>query len=147
MLQGILGKLISFYRSTGPVSRVMTRATYRLIAQAKTWHSSVTLDEFSGRELIWWLMNIDEISGFTMKTDPSVLVLSYNYVFHGDASGTGLFLGMIRDKKITLLSQPFSPEDCLKSSTFREVSVFWGFYMKSNLEPFKNSSIHHYTDS
>ena len=32
----IVGKLISFYRSTGPVIRVMTRATYRLIAQAKT---------------------------------------------------------------------------------------------------------------
>ena len=39
------------------------------------------------------------------------------------------------------------PEDCLKSSTFREVSVFLNFFMQSNLEPFKNSSILHYTDS
>ena len=30
----IIGKLISFYRYTGPLARVMTRATYQTIAKA-----------------------------------------------------------------------------------------------------------------
>ena len=99
------------------MSRVMTRATYRPIGNAAMW-STVFLDDNLRRELIWWLLNINEVFGFTMKANPRVLVLSYHYVFHGDASGTGVFMGMIKDQRRTLLSQPFAAEECLKCSTF-----------------------------
>ena len=82
-----------------------------------------------------------------MKTNPSVLVLSYYHILYGDASGTGLFLLLICDKIRTLLSQYFFAEEKLKSSIFRDVCVFWRIYMETNLESYKNSSILHYTDS
>ena len=34
----MVSKLISFYRSTRPIARVMTRATYRIIAKAANWN-------------------------------------------------------------------------------------------------------------
>ena len=46
-----------------------------------------------------------------------------------------------------LFREPFSEGDIAKISTFREVKVFWTFYMKTNLLPFKNSSILQYTDN
>ena len=39
----IVGKLISFYRCTGPVARVMMRATYRTIAKVANWNCSIVL--------------------------------------------------------------------------------------------------------
>ena len=41
----IVGKLISFARSTGPIARVMTRATYCIISKAANWNCTVILDE------------------------------------------------------------------------------------------------------
>ena len=137
----IVGKLISFYRCTGPVARVMTRATYQNIAKAANWNCSIVLSKEAREELWWWVGNIEEVSGFTMKSSPMVSLLHFNHVFHRDASGTGMFLGMLRNNLITLVSKPFSEEEAAKSSTFCEVKVFWHFYMKTDLTPFRNASI------
>ena len=51
----IVGKLISFYRSTVPVARVMTRVTYHIIAKAANWNCSITLDEEARIQLLWWV--------------------------------------------------------------------------------------------
>ena len=76
----IVGKLISFYRSTGPVARVMSRATYCLIAKAANGNCSVTLDVEARIDLLWWVENIEEISGFTMKSSPTVSSLQFQHV-------------------------------------------------------------------
>ena len=66
-------------------------------------------------------------------------LLHFDHVLHGDASGTGMFLEMLRNNPVTLVSKPFSEEEAAKSSTFCEV--------KTNLASFKNASILQYTDS
>ena len=39
-----------------------------------------------------------------------------------------MYLGMLRNEATTLVSEPFSENDTAKSSTFREVEVFWTLY-------------------
>ena len=62
-----------------------------------------------------------------MKIELSVKTLSYEHILHGDASGTGMFLGKIRNGSETLISEPFSEEDASRSSTYREIIMFWMF--------------------
>ena len=84
----IVGKLISFYRCTGPVAMIMTRTTYRNIAKAANWNCSIVLSKEAREELWWWFGNIEEVSRFTMKSRASVSLLHFNHMFHGDALGT-----------------------------------------------------------
>ena len=58
-----------------------------------------------------------------------------------------MYLGMIRNQAVTLVSEPFTEAEASKSSTCREVRVFWHFFTKTNLLPFKNSNILQFTDN
>ena len=53
------------------------------------------LDELARRKLIWWIVNIEDVSGFTMKIEPSVKTLLYEHILHRDMLGPGMFLGKI----------------------------------------------------
>ena len=64
----------------------------------------------------------------TIKVNPSVKTLHFEYILHGDALGKGMYLGMLRNDATTLVRKPFSENDTAKSSTFREVKVFWTLY-------------------
>ena len=125
----------------------MTRATYCTISQAKSWNSGVMLDNLARRELIWWIVNIEDVLGFTMKIEPSFKTLSNEHILHGEASGTGMFLGKIRIGLEISISQLFTEEDASRSSTYRDIMVFWKFYIKTNLDSYRNSSILCLTDS
>ena len=63
----IVGKVISFARSIGPIARVMTRAIHRVIAKVSSWNCTVKLDKNAKKELFWWLSNIEDVSDFTIK--------------------------------------------------------------------------------
>ena len=78
-------------------------------------------------------MNIEDVSGFTMKSSPTVSSLHFKHILHEDASGEGMYLGMIRNQAVTLESEPFTEAEASKSSTYREVRVFWHFFTKTNL--------------
>ena len=66
---------------------------------------------------------MEEILGFTMMTSPTVSLLQFQHIFHGDALNTGMYLGMIRNNAVTLASELFAEEETAKSSTYREVKV------------------------
>ena len=82
-----------------------------------------------------------------MKSSPTVSLLHFKHILHGDASGTGMYLGMIRNQAVTLVSEPFTEEEAAKSSTYREVRVFYHFFTRTNLLPFRNLSILQFTDN
>ena len=90
------------------------------------------------------MYNVEDVSGFTMKTSPMVSSPHFQNILHGDASGVGMYLGMIRNQAVTLISEPFKSTEATKSLTYKELWVFWSFFMKTNLVPFKNSSILQY---
>ena len=146
-LARIVGKISSFARSVGPVARLMTRSCHRVIAAAPTWSSYVTLSDSAIFELDWWAGQIDAVNGFTMMPSCTVDPLVYSTHMVGDASAKGMFLGILTSQRRTLVSQPFTLEESLESSTARELRVFYTFYMESNLSEWRNSSILHYTDS
>ena len=125
----------------------MTRSCYRVIAGAASWKSWIYLSDQAREELQWWLANLEKINGFNMKTDVSISPLFCSQVLHGDASGTGVFLGQLRDNRETLLSEPFNETEREKSSTFREVAVFHKFYKSDQVENWRGKSILHYTDN
>ena len=83
------------------------------------------------------MSNIEDVSGLTMKTSPMVSSLQFQHILHGDVSGVGMYLGMIRNQALTLISEPFTEAEMSKSSTYREVQVFWDL-IKTNLLPLKN---------
>ena len=66
------------------------------------------------KELCWWLSNIEDVSGFTMKINPTVSSLHFQHIFHGDASEVGMYLGMIRNQAVTLVSEPFQAQRRIK---------------------------------
>ena len=70
---------------------------------------------------------MEKVNGFNMKTRVSISPLFFSEVLHGDASGTGVFLGQLRHDRKTLLSEPFNEMEKEKSSTFREVAVSTSF--------------------
>ena len=43
------------------------------------------------KELNWWLLNLEKVNGFVIKTDVSVKCLSNAIFLAGDASGEGAF--------------------------------------------------------
>ena len=63
------------------------------------------------------MLNIEDVSGFTMKTSPTVSSLHFQNIWHGDASGLGMYLGMIRNQAVILVSEPFTEAEASKSST------------------------------
>ena len=87
----------------------------------------VTLDDNAKKDLCWWVTNIEEVSRFTMKSSPTVSSLHFQHILHGDASSSGMYLGMIRNEAVTLISKPYTEEESSKSSTFREMRVFCHF--------------------
>ena len=115
--------------------------------EASNWNCSVHLDDAAKNEMIWVMANIDDVSGFTIKVNPSVKILHFQYILHGDASGTGMYLGMIRNQALALVREPFTEEEAAKSSTYREIKVFYHFFTRTNLLPFRNSSILQFTDN
>ena len=125
----------------------MTRACYRVISSAPSWRSYVQLSEQAIVELTWWIDNIDQVNGFTMQPSYTVDPLVYDVTMVGDASGVGMFLGILKHGGRTLVSKPFLDHEALESSTAREVRVFFSFYTETDLTEWQNCSIIHYTDS
>ena len=66
------------------------------------------------KELLWWILNIEDVLGFTMKTSPTVSSLHFQHILHGDVSGVGMYLGMIRNQAVTLVSEPFTEAEASK---------------------------------
>ena len=72
-------------------------------------------------------MNTEDVLGLTMKVEPSAMTLFYKHIIHGDISQTGMFLGKIRNRSETVPRTPFTEEEASRSSTYREIMVFWKF--------------------
>ena len=59
-----------------------------------------------------------------MKSSQTVSLLHFKHILHGDASGTGMYLGMIRNQAVTLISELFTDVEAAKSSTYSKEKVF-----------------------
>ena len=69
-----------------------------------------------------------------------------NFLFAGDASGVGGFLGNYTSNE-TLLSIPFSSDQMEQSSTWRELFVLHKFYTSVGAEAFRGKTVLHLCDN
>ena len=68
------------------------------------------------------------------------------FLLAGDASAEGAFLGDFSSQE-TLLSVPFSAEQMLRSSTWRELFVLHEFYTSDRSNYLKNKTVLHLSDN
>ena len=52
-LTRLVGKICACYRALGPISRLMTRSCFRVIASSASWSSWVKLSDMAKKELRW----------------------------------------------------------------------------------------------
>ena len=143
----LVGLLHSVSRATGPIVSVLTRSLYSVVNSAKRWDSYVRLGQFAIEEVEWWLYNIRTVSKFPINGKLSSVPASYRAEVASDGSGVGYFVYELSDKT-RLVSRPFTQEESLQSSTYRELVAFHDIWTnKSMLERFSGKRVTHFTDS
>ena len=114
------------------------------VDRAPTWDWNLKLSAEALDELKFWAENLVSLNSSPLRrTQVPVLV---NFLFAGDASGVGGFLGNFSSNE-TLLSLPFSKEQMEQSSTWRELFVLHAFYTSRQAEAFRGKTILHLCDN
>ena len=144
-----VGLLASFYRAYPGFSRLMLRSCYATIEERREeygWDQRIYLKPEAREELSWWRENLRILNGGHMKQEVQELATGLEVNLYGDASGTGLYLYQEQPRR-TLLSQPLSEGDKVKSSTHRELLVFRNFYTSEEAWGLEGKTVTHYTDN
>ncbi len=112
----IAGQVISMGPAIGPLTRLFTRRMYAFIESSNTWDGIHRVDHEVGKELKFWLDNLDAVNGYHIKRSHA-----YTKVVYSDASGTG-YGGFVVERIDEVIAQgKFSEADRSASSTFREL--------------------------
>ena len=142
----LVGKLQAVRLATGPIVAVLTRSLYVAVAAAKTWKSWIVLTDLAKFELSWWESNLEHVTKFPIDGKLSTEAVSFEVA--SDASGIGHFVYLVGNPSTRLASRAFSTEECLQSSTWRELKAVHKVWTDSTvLERFRGSRIAHYTDN
>ena len=114
---GLVGQIISMSRAVGPLARMFTRHLYAVVNSRQAWNSWVYLDQKACNELAFWRANIHMVNGQSMWFAASAVRVVYS-----DASGFA-FGGYCVQHANKLVHGSWSPEECTKSSTWREIEA------------------------
>jgi len=126
------GQVISMTIALGPISKLMTRSSYRAIESRVFWSDTIFLPDPVLNELRFWSSNIYCLNGapFRFRLAPSIQVFS-------DASDTG-FGGYIQGVPDSRFHATWSLIEKQKSSTWRELTA-----VSRILFQFRNYLSHH----
>jgi hypothetical protein len=126
------GQVISMTIALGPISKLMTRASYRAIESRVFWSDRIFLPDPVLKELRFWSSNIPRLNGapFIFRLAPSIQVFS-------DASDTGIG-GYIRGIPELRFHATWTPTEKQRSSTWRELAA-----VLRTLSEFRNHLSHH----
>ena len=145
-LASVVGSLMSFWRALGPVVRLRTRQIYALIHTVdQQWDEMLPLTEAVLTELRFWQNSIRQLNGFPF--DNKSRSVTPTYIKAGDASDKGVYLALVKGGCETLLSKEFTPDQAVKSSTWRECYVLDQHYCSPLAERFRDSRIRHFSDN
>ena len=115
LLASFAGQIISMTLAIGPVTRLMTRASYRAIESHVFWADSIFLPDSVVLELNFWLQNISLLNGFPFR-----FCLAPTMQIYSDASDTG-FGGFVKGNHALRYHGTWTPAERLTSSTWREL--------------------------
>ena len=115
LLDSFAGQIISMTLTLGPVTRLMTRTSYRAIESHVFWSDSIFLPDSVVLELNFWLQNISLLNGFPFR-----FRLAPTMQIYSDASDTG-FGGFVKGNRALRYHGTWTPAERLTSSTWREL--------------------------
>ena len=144
-LAKVLGKIQFIQKATGPITRILCRSSYRLIANAKSWNCMIVLSPEARRELSYLFDNLHDMNGFCIR--PNLSLHTVDLYVASDSSNLGTCVYEVSDSKTILHKRIFSLQEASESSTVREIIAFHDFYVKSKAVPYANMNLIHYTDS
>ena len=134
------GQIISMSLALGPISRLMTRASYRTIESRNSWYQSIKLSNDTVAELEFWDKNAESLNGFSIS-----LRLVPSMTIYTDASGVGCG-GYVENQPDLQFHGNWSESEKCKSSTWRELAAVYNLLSKlQNLV--SNKTIKLYTDN
>jgi hypothetical protein len=140
-----IGLLQSVRLAVGPIVSLMCRSLYDNIKSAQFWSSYIQLTDLARFQLNWWLKNLQDLNGFPICKEPSVVKFEFSVA--GDASDRGFFVYKVASKQ-RLFSRPFSVAESQESSTFKELTaVHETWTNKDILAEFTGNTVGHYTDN
>ena len=111
------GQIMSMSLALGPVTRLMTRATYRAIESRSSWEDSLFITDSVLNELTFWNTHISVYNGFPFR-----FRLAPTMQIYSDASDLG-FGGHVQDHPNLRVHGLWSPHERLRSSTWRELTA------------------------
>ena len=76
-IAGIAGTIISMCPAMGSITRLMTRAMYGFVTEAKYWDSKLKVTDEVKSELEFWLQNINVLNGYTIKQKHAITKVVY----------------------------------------------------------------------
>ena len=145
VLASLTGKLQFCFKAIGPCIRLLSRSSYHLISNAKTWNSMIEVSDMVKRELHFILENFDSLNGFPIRPSLSQEVIDIK--LSSDASDLGFCVYHVKNDNDILCKKVFSVEESRRSSTERELLAFHNFYLSEKAFNFKNCNVIHYTDN
>ena len=116
-LAGIVGQIMAMGSGLGSITRLMTRACYRVINKRICWDEKVTWTEESRSELEFWRENVDQLNGAPIWYSPTAV-----RVVCSDASDTG-YGGYSVEVGPGVAQGQWSIEESKRSSTWRELEA------------------------
>ena len=135
------GQIISMMPVIDDKVMLYTRFSQMAVASAERWDSPIHLDQDIKTEILFWTDNIRVLN---LKFVFEVEVPRKTVAVYGDASnsGCGSFISGSNDVAAKL----FSPQECKKSSTWRELENV-RFSIQSLSPILKNNQVMFFTDS
>ena len=140
-----VGLLQSVRLAVGPLVSLMCRSLYDCIKSAQYWSSFIKLSVLARFQLNWWLENLEELNGFPICKEPTIVKFEFSVA--GDASNRGFFVYRMNSKQ-RLSSRPFTAAESEESSTFKELTAVHETWTNEDiLVEFANNTVGHYTDN
>ena len=144
-LASVLGKLQACFKAFGPVVRLLTRSSYKIVSAAKSWNHHVKISSQAKVELLYLYNHWSNLNGFPMRASKSAIQINSSVC--SDASDIGNFVSEISDSNVVLHKRQFSCFESKLSSTHRELLALKDFYLSEKALIYKGQNIVHYTDS
>ena len=111
----VVGQIIAMSLAIGPVSRLHTRALYRVINQRWSWSAPVMLSEEAQEELQFWQDHMHSLNGRPIWFSPGATRVAFS-----DASCYG---GYVVELGSDIANGQWSPVEARQSSTWRELKA------------------------
>eukprot|EP00731_Ephydatia_muelleri_P033190 Em0026g10a len=116
-IASLVGKIISMGLALGPMSRLMTRSLYALLASRQAWCESLEINQGVQRELMFWRSSS---CAAQYNAQPIWLSPSAVRIVYSDASDTG-YGGYTVEHGLHVAQGSWLPDEAAQSSTWREL--------------------------